>query len=165
MLPSVAVTRYHRSKEILPRDVRLVATTLSVGINSLVHSCAHEPIRRPRPENISARHLKRTNNMDYSRSLTQIGGDGPRENWSYTYKCMACEFALQFIPTGLHRFHLRTHSFIHNQDGVRSEVRLGQEFPEQHPVRHVLQDRSLRGAVLEPDGIPNLNKNEERTSK
>lgn len=39
---------------------------------------------------------------------------------------------------------------------VGAEVGLGQELPQQHPVRHVLQHRPLRRAVLEADAVPHL---------
>lgn len=39
---------------------------------------------------------------------------------------------------------------------VAGKVRLGEELSEQHPVRHVLEQRSFGGAVLETNAVANL---------
>jgi len=47
-------------------------------------------------------------------------------------------------------------SLVDDHDAVARQVRLGQEFSEQHSVRHVLEQRPLRRAVLEPDAVADL---------
>ena len=39
---------------------------------------------------------------------------------------------------------------------VGGQVRLGEELSQQHAVRHVLEDRALGRAVLEPDAVAHL---------
>ena len=45
---------------------------------------------------------------------------------------------------------------VNHHDGVGGEVRLRQELSEKHPVRHVLEDGLVGGAVLEADGVAHL---------
>ncbi len=45
---------------------------------------------------------------------------------------------------------------IHHHDRVGCQIRLAQELPQQHAIRHVLDDRLVRGAVLEADGVAHL---------
>ena len=39
---------------------------------------------------------------------------------------------------------------------VRREIRLAQKLAEQHTVRHILEQRTIGGAVLEPDRVADL---------
>ena len=45
---------------------------------------------------------------------------------------------------------------VDHHDGVGGEVRLRQELSEKHPVRHVLENGLVGGAVLEADGVAHL---------
>uniref|UniRef100_A0A8R7K0H9 Uncharacterized protein n=1 Tax=Triticum urartu TaxID=4572 RepID=A0A8R7K0H9_TRIUA len=45
---------------------------------------------------------------------------------------------------------------VHDHHAVARQVRLAEELAQEHPVRHVLDHRLVRGAVLEPDGVADL---------
>mmetsp|Transcript_6507 Transcript_6507/g.18711 ORF Transcript_6507/g.18711 Transcript_6507/m.18711 type:complete len:883 (-) Transcript_6507:1046-3694(-) len=45
---------------------------------------------------------------------------------------------------------------VHHHHAVGCQVRLAQELSQQHAIRHVLEHRFLRRAVLEADGVPHL---------
>lgn len=47
---------------------------------------------------------------------------------------------------------------VQHDDGVLAQFRVDQTLPQQHTVRHVLDDRLGTSAVLKPDGITHLQK-------
>ena len=45
---------------------------------------------------------------------------------------------------------------VDHHDAVGRQVRFGQKLAEEHAVGHVLEDRLVRGAILEADRVPDL---------
>ncbi len=47
-------------------------------------------------------------------------------------------------------------SFVQHDNGVLFQVTVDEALPQQHTIRHVLDEGLLRGHVLEPNGVANL---------
>lgn len=52
-------------------------------------------------------------------------------------------------------------SFVQHDDGILRHVTINETLPQQHTVCHVLDLRLRTGAVLKPNGVPDLETKED----